>query len=162
MHWKTKQAKNERRRALYHERQAEKKAKRSKAVQCEYEAPENEDSAAPEEDERTPVAKRKALQRAKATLPSSPRKYVSTVQSLVETASPRKRRLFNMQKGGDPRTQMRNLFNGAVHRLRDKTFAADRVSRRILLDVSKGTGTYSQRSSLLGISRKTVQRHDYY
>ena len=85
MHWRTRQTKNEKRRLLY--RQKLDLRKQAEAIET---VSSMEDS----EDTRTRVVKRKALQRAKGALPNSPGKYVATVLSLIDTASPRKKRSF--------------------------------------------------------------------
>ena len=64
------------------------------------------------EDTRARVAKRKALQRAKGALPNSPGKYVATVLSLIDTASPRKKRLFEASPSCSRQEEV------GVHRLR--------------------------------------------
>ena len=56
MHWKTRQAKNERQRLLYCQKQEAKRVMSSEAVQCYAPASEEEDPPAPEDEEHTPVA----------------------------------------------------------------------------------------------------------
>ena len=118
-------------------------------------------------EQRTPCAQRKALQRARSALPSSPRKFVSTVTALVGQYSPRKRQLF--QKGNLLRVereeqqreqQMGRLLLQAIHRLRLKNFSKDRLARRVLLDTCKGSGSFRKRSSVLRINKKTVRKHE--
>ncbi|XP_041361241.1 splicing regulatory glutamine/lysine-rich protein 1-like isoform X1 [Gigantopelta aegis] len=114
---------------------------------------------------RTPVAQRKALQRARCALSKSPRKFVSTVTALVSQSSPRKQQLFkklNLLQGEKQHKEqhMGRLFLKAVHRLRCKNLFGNRLTRRLLLSVCKVGGSYRMRSSLLGINRKTLQRHE--
>lgn len=56
MHWKTRQAKNERQRLLYCQRQEAKRVTSSEAVQCYAPASQEEDPHAPKDEEHTPVA----------------------------------------------------------------------------------------------------------
>ena len=56
MRWKTRQAKNERQRLLYCQKQEAKRVMSSEAVQCYAPASEEEDPPAPEDKEHTPVA----------------------------------------------------------------------------------------------------------
>ena len=155
MHWRTKQARNEKRRLLYRQKRDRKQAEGAEAVPI---LPSIEDS----EDTRTRVAKRKALQRAKGALPNSPGKYVATVRSLIDKSSPRKKRLFDASPTPSCSRQQEvgSVFINSVRCLKDKTSAADRVTRRVLLDVMKGTCSVRKRSSLLDISRRTLKKHD--
>ena len=112
------------------------------------------------EDTRTRVAKRKALQQAKGALPNSPGKYVATVLSLIDTASPRKKLLFEASPSCSRQEEVGSLFIDSVRRLKDTTSVTDRVTRRVLLEVVKRTCSLRKRSSLLGVSRHTVKKHD--
>ena len=56
MHWKTRQAKNERQRLLYCQKQEAKRVMSSEAVQCYASASQEEDPHAPKDEEHTPVA----------------------------------------------------------------------------------------------------------
>ena len=118
MHWRKRQTKNEKRRLLY--RQKCDLRKQSEAIET---VSSMEDS----EDTRTRVVKRKALQRAKGALPNSPGKYVATVLSLIDTASPRKKRLFEASPSCSRQEEVGSLFIDSVCRLKDQTSVTDRV-----------------------------------
>ena len=157
MHWRNKDAINAKRRLKYQEKKIAQKIEELRAtsqqVQC---GP----ADFMYQDERSPAVQRKALQRAKVALPSSPRKYVATVQALIDKSSPCKRQLFHEKSYKNVAQKFGHLFIKACHRLRKKYCSEGRKSRQVLLDVCKGVGSASYRSALLGFDVKTVIRHE--
>lgn len=164
MHWKTREKKNERRRQLYQEKKEAARQKNSKAVQCEASTSSIGQltvTVPTSFEERSPEAQRKALQRARSALPKSPRKFVSTVASLIQKASPKKKQLFTRSMNTlVPDQRMGHLFMNACLRLRNRQLSAERQARRILLSVCKGIGTFKERSAMLGVHWTTIKRHE--
>ena len=156
MHWKTREAINAKRRAAYH-------AKKNKSQQASSVFHSDQLSQSPSVcDVRTPAAQRKALQRAKKAMPSSPMKYVHTVQALINSASPRKKKLFTENGMDKPVHEIGSKFAEAVQRLRNKKCAGDRQTRRVLLSVVNGTKLSSDAAMLMNVNRKTLKRHLFH
>ena len=89
MHHKTREAINARRRAAY----AATKAAKVRPVEdsdADQGSTETSDSQTGHMDNRTPYAKRKALQRARTAIPNSPAKFAATVAAIIKSATPRK------------------------------------------------------------------------
>lgn len=156
MHWRTKDAINAKRRLKYKENKLAPKIEKLKATTQEVQCGPADFIV---EDERNPAAQRKALQRAKDALPSSPRKYVATVHALITKCSPRKKQLFHQKSFDTTAQKFGRLFIAACRRLKTKYCTEERLSRHVLLDVCKGEGSATYRSAVLGFDLKTVLRH---
>lgn len=102
---------------------------------------------------QTPVAQRRALHRVKATLPKEPAKYVGTVISLTNSASPHKKLLF-ADAGLDPTVcSMGHNIVGAVRGLNK-----NRQARQILLGMLNGyRGSSVRAAQLLNVCRKSIK-----
>lgn len=112
------------------------------------------------QDSRTPVSRRKALSRAKAALPMSPRKFVHTVSDLIATASPKKQTLFKSPEKG--RTQQHRIGETVLKRLRVLQKKRDKASHRTrtcLLSVCSKYSSIRASSTLYNISRKTALKY---
>lgn len=168
MHWKTRDAINARRREKHQLAKRVRLESRTKEAQC------NEAEDLPTvtietelADDRTPDAQRKAFQRAKAGMPLSPTKYVSTAFHLIKKATPRKKKLFEaflstqsaMSKSSKVQQMGQRLID-AIHRLKKKNLREDRLTRKILLNVCSQMGSARSRCLLLNISKKTALHHD--
>ena len=114
-------------------------------------------------DSRTPVCKRKALSRAKAALPLSPRKFFHTVNDLIATASPRKQALFqSSQLQEKKKTPQHRIGEKVLKRLRELQKKRDEASQRTrtcLLSVCSKYSSIRASSTLYSISRKTASKY---
>lgn len=114
-------------------------------------------------DSRTPVCKRKALSRAKAALPLSPRKFFHTVNDLIATASPRKQALFQSSQFKEKKkTPQHRIGEKVLKRLRELQKKRDEASQRTrtcLLSVCSKYSSIRASSTLYSISRKTASKY---
>ena len=157
-HWKTKEAVNKKRRSDY-QAQRKKIQPKPSAQTCQESEP---STSSIDLDQRTGLAQRKALQRARASLPESATKYVHTVEALIHSSTPRKKRLF--YKRNPTMTQEAEIgrnFVKAVKGLRAQNFVENRNTRKILLEVVRmgSSGTMGDLSLLLNVNKKTLKRH---
>ena len=104
------------------------------------------------EDNRSDVARRKALSRARQALPSKPEHFATTLHDLREKASPKKKAAM---AGGE----ISPVINQALDHLKVKKDLKSTQQRRILLDIFAKYGTISKRSRVLKMSRSTIKKH---
>ena len=112
-------------------------------------------------DTRTPAAKRKAVSRTRALLPSSRRQFVRKWNDLILSASPKKQALFSFKLKTAENSLEEQIGKQVLKNLRSlskKRSKATRDRRSVLMSVCYKYCSLRKSSSLLGVHQKTVSK----
>jgi len=158
MHHKTREAINARKRAAY----AATKAAKVRPVEdsdADQGSTETSDSQTGHMDNRTPYAKRKALQRARTAIPNSPAKFAATVAAIIKSATPRKQHHMRGLALDTEAQHAGSKYIAAFRCLRDKNDVSNSTARRILFNVMSGSWWSASRlSRTFHVSRQSIKR----
>lgn len=117
----------------------------------------NDQAPSASNDQVSPAARRKALSRAKAALPKSPRKYVRVVQDLQNKASPRKKALFQAAHASPESARIGEAVKKQLSLLKRTRSVQGNTARRILLSVCRWAHmSIRKQASAIGVHRKTL------